>query len=903
MSITTFILLILLISFSTPVFSKTQYIVKNGDNLYDISKQFKVTIKDLKNANGLKSNRLDIGDILLIPVSDKELNEVNTHSFNSKEYTVVKGDTLGGIGNKFGVSTTNLKRSNNLKNDKLQIGQKLSIPSTLESHEKSSSFATKTDLDFIGPTLPEETVQDDKIQQPSETHKIKTNNAANVLNTNNEKLPTNNRYIVKKGDNLYDISRKFNISVNNLKKANGLKNHRLDIGDKLLIPGSNGQVNKVPTNKVNNHEYAVVRGDTLGGIGSKFGVTVKRLKSANNLKNNYIKIGQLLIIPIMPQTDAKNNIVTGNVEKDTIAPKKQEDWVPETKVTLHSNSKKYNSNSKEFQKTTAEKLPTNNRYIVKNGDNLYDISRKFNISVNNLKKANGLKNHRLDIGDKLLIPGSNGQVNKVPTNKVNNHEYAVVRGDTLGGIGSKFGVTVKRLKRANNLKNNNIKIGQLLIIPYLSKIDDKVKQSDKKELIAKNTRENEKQLSTSKDSDTQTFIRYLIKNGDTLGKISREFGLSIQDLKKVNGLKNDRLQIGVILNIPSTGTKGIIKRIPEEKPSLKYIVKEGDNIEQLSKGFEISAQSIIEANDLTNNTINPGDILSIPDPKYTGVSFNQTEHKVVKGESLIKISSKYGVSVKELKKVNRLRTNNIKIGMKLKIPSNNSIAKNNSIGVPSHLTDLKYYKVNKGDTLGLIAIKHNTSVEDLKKSNGLIRDSVRAGQILIIPEHSNHFEDLTTERNYYYEQNGKASSESTSFKDRVIKIAKQFLGVPYRFGGNSLRTGLDCSAYVKEVYGILDIYLPRTARDIYKVGRYVKKNQLSIGDLVFFRTYARYPSHVGIYIGNDKFIHASSKSRKVTIDNINLNYYSKRYIGAKRIETAGLFYDEISKDYKGFELN
>ncbi len=735
MSITTFILLILLISFSTPVFSKTQYIVKNGDNLYDISKQFKVTIKDLKNANGLKSNRLDIGDILLIPVSDKGLNEVNTHSFNNKEYTVVKGDTLGGIGNKFGVSTTNLKKSNNLKNDKLQIGQKLSIPSTLESHEKSSSFATKTDLDFVGPTLPEETVQDDKIQQPSETHKIKTNNAANVLNTNNEKLSTNNSYIVKKGDNLYDISRNFNITVNNLKKANGLKNNRLDIGDKLLIPGSNGQVNQVPTNKVNNHEYTVVKGDTLGGIGSKFGVTIKRLKRANNLKNNYIKIGQLLIIP------------------------------------------------------------------------------------------------------------------------------------------------------------------------YFSKIDDKVKQSDKKELIAKNTRENEKQLSTSKDSDTQTFIRYLIKNGDTLGKISREFGLSIQDLKKVNGLKNDRLQIGVILNIPSTGTKGIIKRIPEEKPSLKYIVKEGDNIEQLSKGFEISAQSIIEANDLTNNTINPGDILSIPDPKYTGVSFNQTEHKVVKGESLIKISSKYGVSVKELKKVNRLRTNNIKIGMKLKIPSNNSIAKNNSIGVPSHLTDLKYYKVNKGDTLGLIAIKHNTSVEDLKKSNGLIRDSVRAGQILIIPEHSNHFEDLTTERNYYYEQNGKASSESTSFKDRVIKIAKQFLGVPYRFGGNSLRTGLDCSAYVKEVYGILDIDLPRTARDIYKVGRYVKKNQLSIGDLVFFRTYARYPSHVGIYIGNDKFIHASSKSRKVTIDNINLNYYSKRYIGAKRIETAGLFYDEISKDYKGFELN
>jgi len=241
--------------------------------------------------------------------------------------------------------------------------------------------------------------------------------------------------------------------------------------------------------------------------------------------------------------------------------------------------------------------------------------------------------------------------------------------------------------------------------------------------------------------------------------------------------------------------------------------------------------------------------------------------------------------------------------MRLKIPSNIKIAEDNSIGIPSRLTDLKYYKVNKGDTLGVIAIRHKITVEDLKNSNGLIKDSLRVEQILIIPERSNHFGDQTSDGNYYYERNGKPSGRSSLVKNRVIKIAKQFLGVPYRFGGNSPRTGLDCSAYVQEVYGILDVDLPRTARDIYKVGRYVKRNQLSIGDLVFFRTYARYPSHVGIYIGGDKFIHASSRSRKVTIDNINLNYYRKRYIGAKRIESAGLFYDEISQDYNAFELN
>ena len=127
-------------------------------------------------------------------------------------------------------------------------------------------------------------------------------------------------------------------------------------------------------------------------------------------------------------------------------------------------------------------------------------------------------------------------------------------------------------------------------------------------------------------------------------------------------------------------------------------------------------------------------------------------------------------------------------------------------------------------------------------------------------------------------------------------MAKQYLGAPYKFGGYSFKTGIDCSGYVKKIFSKFNVELPRTARDIYyNTGTRVAKSQLQTGDLVFFRTYASYPSHVGIYMGNGQFIHASSGARKVSITSLNKKYYTKRYIGAKRIQLSAIFEDEYSQ--------
>jgi len=116
----------------------------------------------------------------------------------------------------------------------------------------------------------------------------------------------------------------------------------------------------------------------------------------------------------------------------------------------------------------------------------------------------------------------------------------------------------------------------------------------------------------------------------------------------------------------------------------------------------------------------------------------------------------------------------------------------------------------------------------------------------------------------------------------VIRVAERMISVPYRWGGETLK-GLDCSAYVRKVYTYMNFTLPRSAREQYREGVQVDKAELSVGDLVFFRTYAKYPSHVGIYLGDNRFIHASSRDRKVKIDSLETPYYVRRYIGAKRL--------------------
>jgi cell wall-associated NlpC family hydrolase len=123
-------------------------------------------------------------------------------------------------------------------------------------------------------------------------------------------------------------------------------------------------------------------------------------------------------------------------------------------------------------------------------------------------------------------------------------------------------------------------------------------------------------------------------------------------------------------------------------------------------------------------------------------------------------------------------------------------------------------------------------------------------------------------------------SRSSAIASSLTRSAMRFIGVPYVFGGTRT-TGFDCSGYVQHVFGMNGLHLPRTADAQFDAGRHIRAN-LVPGDLVFFHTYAPGVSHVGIYLGHNKFIHASS-SRGVAVSSLHDRYWAPRFVGAKRV--------------------
>ncbi|WP_425060796.1 hypothetical protein SCACP_15460 [Sporomusa carbonis] len=117
---------------------------------------------------------------------------------------------------------------------------------------------------------------------------------------------------------------------------------------------------------------------------------------------------------------------------------------------------------------------------------------------------------------------------------------------------------------------------------------------------------------------------------------------------------------------------------------------------------------------------------------------------------------------------------------------------------------------------------------------------------------------------------------------QIAGLAQEYLGVPYVWGGSSA-AGFDCSGFTYYVYSRQGIFLPRVADDQYNFGRRIPLADIQPGDLVFYSTYAPGPSHVGIYVGNGQFIHASSGAGQVTLTAMSKPYYQARFLGAFRV--------------------
>lgn len=235
----------------------------------------------------------------------------------------------------------------------------------------------------------------------------------------------------------------------------------------------------------------------------------------------------------------------------------------------------------------------------------------------------------------------------------------------------------------------------------------------------------------------------------------------------------------------------------------------------------------------------------------TAVAQPTTSYKVKEGDSLYKIAHRFGLRLPDLLKVNRLRNP---------------------------------HRLKPGDVIR-IPLKSKKGAQQLKSKKGVQQQSRKAAQSSSSRSQKGLTRRLPSRTVALIEQAGKgdkSGSQNLTTAQRILRVASRYLGHAYRYGGSSAR-GFDCSGFALHVYRSVGIHLPHSASAQAKLGKPVARHQLQPGDLVFFRTRGRRISHVGIYIGNGKFIHASSARGRVRIDSLDKGYYKQRYAGARRL--------------------
>ncbi len=280
-------------------------------------------------------------------------------------------------------------------------------------------------------------------------------------------------------------------------------------------------------------------------------------------------------------------------------------------------------------------------------------------------------------------------------------------------------------------------------------------------------------------------------------------------------------------------------------------------------------------------------------------------------DTLYRISKSSGVSVETLKQANRLAGNSIKPNQVLIIPSRKEKKTDEAWSAPSNSSTRRFpaerargtseeidlYVVQRGDSLFSISTRVGLPMEEIEEINGLQTSALKVGQVLYLrkgerrldkSEELGDGEEIPgfSEREGEKEESFSSASlgKWTNLEERslLVRVVKAFLGVPYKLGGSTLK-GIDCSALVRKIYEVFNIELPRTTREQFLVGRKVQKDQLEEGDLVFFRERGN-RAHVGIYVGQNQFVHASSYSREVKIDYLNTPYYSRRFLRGVRVK-------------------
>lgn len=376
------------------------------------------------------------------------------------------------------------------------------------------------------------------------------------VNTDSDVVSKTKYHKVRRGDNLSEIADRYNVSVAEIKRWNKLRSNSAPLGRNLKIVTTESVASTVKKPKIEKTTivkdstqsaiastentqpkaakvfkeekvvsfkdvtkfHKVKKGDNLGEISEKYGVTVAEIKKWNKLKNNNVALGKNLKI-------VTNERVVSTVKRE----------VKGENIAIAEKTKK------EPIADTVEKA--SDFYVVQAGDNLSAIAKRYGVTVEDLKQWNNLSDTQIQLQSKLKVADIKKGIEEVadveaPKTEVKSVEYIVQKGDNLGSIAKKNGVAVSDLKEWNDLQDNNIQLGAKIIVNKKLVIDNDNAVAEKS---SKNDRVSKKQ---------QAEDHYYVKKGDSLFSIAKKYpGVTISDIKKWNGISGNELRPGMRLKI------------------------------------------------------------------------------------------------------------------------------------------------------------------------------------------------------------------------------------------------------------------------------------------------------------------------------------------------------------------
>ena len=792
------------------------------------------------------------------------------------EYKVKSGDILYTIAHSHHTTIKEIQELNGLSSsDTIRVGQVLKVPlNTYHPDKNSKNSSKKVTSNTKKKSVADKTKKEQRVSK------------------SDKKVTKNIYHIVKSGESLGSIAHKYGLKTSELKKLNGMKedDYIIRVGMKLKIAKETKSSKKLTKSKEKSKDklarsrkkepkkvvkieesvkvkkeitHTVKRGETLSKIAKKYGVSIKDIKKQNGIKRHrHIRVGQKLKI----------------VKRVT---KKR---IKSIEVAIHR---------------------------VKKGETLSSIAKKYNMSKDELLKLNKLsKKSKIHKGMRLKVAKKSNDDNiKVAENKKSKPKIKVVkkqviklvthkvkRGETLSSIAQKYNMSVDDLRQLNKLsKRRKIHKGMRLKVVKLVTIEQKIKIPTEDKKVSKKKKE---KIKVAQNKQKQRSIENI--------------DIPIDDM-------SDEDIIKILATNPITPK--IKKLIKGEK---YYTVGDGDMLFTIARKEHVSLKELMKLNHIgATDIIKPGQKLKIPLTKdekklvaqakeiqikkqklakLYRVEKRVTKHKVKRGDTLWKIAKKYGVKISDIRRLNNMsRKSRIHKNMVL-------VIKRETLLIPKEIK--KSYIVKRGDTLWKIAKKYKVSIADIKRWNNLGKKSVlKKGMklTLILPNNkairggrvksskrirvAKKSKSIKKSKRRYASAKKRRSNPMDIFKSNgsnadVIRIAKRYLGKRYVWGAEGPNS-FDCSGFTQYVMKkSKGIKIPRVSRRQAYYGKYVSMKNLKPGDLIFFDTSRRrrgYVNHVGIYIGNNKFIHASSARHRVVITSLNRPFYRARFKWGRRI--------------------